>query len=383
MLLFLYMLIGYASAYKQITLSYNSSVSDYYGLIQNALTDIGINGGGELLITEGVYELSKNIRMFENTEIRGSGLNKTVLKLKDKALPWMDETEKNAGMIYSTEQNNLMIRSLTLDGNKQNQGTSAMEKYGRYGIFMDGCNNVTYDTVGVMNFQGYGFDPHGIKPSVWGKTLIIRNCVAENNDWDGYTLDQTENITMINNIARNNGRHGFNIVTGSRDVLMMNNFIQGNGFTYEGIGGGCGVAIQNNDNYGTKRVRVMNNTIIKSDRSGVCLSGVDDILVSNNTVIDSKECIDVTISSNIVLRDNKCSETNIFINIDEATKPIKQYNNTNTTIYVKPTAPSPVLSSPIPVVRPSPSPSLVQESSSMAMRVSVLSLMTIVALFFY
>src|SRR5207249_31502 len=128
--------------------------------------------------------------------------------------------------------NDFIVSNMTIDGNKQNQYTDPNSSYGRYGIFTEGGRNIWFDFVKIINFQGYGFDPHGWKTgNIWGNYLTITNCISENNDWDGFTLDETLYIYIKNCISSNNGRHGFNVVTGSQNVLLINNFAYNNGFT--------------------------------------------------------------------------------------------------------------------------------------------------------
>lgn len=302
--------------------------TDYYQTIQDALNKVSADGGGTVLIDEGQYYLSKNVEMFSNTYLRGMGMNKTILKLADNASPWMTNDGKNAGFIRSLECKDLKISDITLDGNKAKQGQSIPEQYGRFGIFTESCTNVTFDKVHIMNFQGYGFDPHGTKTPVrWAKGLTITNCVSENNDWDGYTIDQTTDVLIDNCIAKFNGRHGINIVTGSQNVVIRNNYLYDNGHYFEDIGGGCGIAVQNNLNFGTRNIKVTNNTVLLSDRGSICINGAMDTLVSNNYAINATSCLQVSRGSkNITFQDNMCM-TNQMLSVDLSVSSITQTGN--------------------------------------------------------
>jgi parallel beta-helix repeat protein len=297
-----------------ITIDETSSTSgDYYQVIQDALNKVAENGG-IVYIDNGLYSISKNLLMGSNTYLRGAGLQKTIIKLQDKAAPWWDATGKNAGMIRADFVKNVKLSDITFDGNKANQLQDMYSSYGRFGIFMEACVNVTYDKVRVQNFQGYGFDPHGYKPTMtWTDGMTITDCISHNNDWDGFTIDQSMNVIMKNNVATKNGRHGYNIVSGSKNLILDSNYAENNGFDYKGEGSGCGIAIQNNFEFGTQHITVSNNTVYFSDRAGICLNGVEDVIVSNNYVIISKACIQAISVINASLINNTCMTNATYI----------------------------------------------------------------------
>jgi parallel beta-helix repeat protein len=261
---------------------------DAYYVLQQAFDEIKANGRGKLFIEEGEYILSSFLEVGDNVSVIGAGLNKTVLKLQDFARPWWipGTGTRRSGFLRSTWCNNLNFYNLTVDGNKNNQNTDKYSKYGRFGFFTEACDNVYVNGMGIVNFQGYGFDPHGVKRSkTWSVNLTIVNSYAGNNDWDGYTIDQSANVIIRNNIAYNNGRHGFNIVTGTYNIIIENNNAYGNGYYYYDGSEGCGIAVQNNMKYGTHNVTVKNNTFINSMDAGICVNDVYNVIVINNTII--------------------------------------------------------------------------------------------------
>jgi parallel beta-helix repeat protein len=359
----------------------NDGRTDYYTIIQDALNSVKADGG-TVIIGEGEFIISNNVEMFSNTYLRGISMEKSVIKLQDFAAPWWNSSGKNAGLIRATFTNNTKISDITLDGNKINQKDDPLSSYGRFGIFMDACNNVTYDKVRVRNFQGYGFDPHGVKPSIWGKSLTITNCVSENNGWDGFTLDQTKDIVCENNTAKGNGRHGFNIVTGSANILLKNNYIKDNGFTYydketKSTGVGCGVMMQNNLEYGTQNMNVDQNIIISSAKAGICLNNVLNVEISGNNVYNVPVFVWIDVSKNVSVKNNEYM-ANVTVGGGSSANETVFDNNTNivtSTYPIEPSLPSgtpikqEVLSSPSPPLNPqsptsSPSPPGVMTSSS-------------------
>ena len=291
--------------------------TDVHQYVQSSLDNITRNGGGTLRFEEGLYVLSSNLELGSNTAIIGAGINSTVLRLADKAKPWWipEIPLRRAGFINSEDTNNLYLANFTLDGNKDNQNTDEFSVYGRYGLYTEIVDNVTIDGVGIINFQGYGFDPHGIKqPKQWSVGLVIMNSYAAHNDWDGFTIDQTSSVLLQNNKAHNNGRHGFNIVTGSYDIKIYNNIAYNNGFYYYLGDAGCGLAIQNNLDYNTRNISVVGNVFQDNTDAGICLRDVSDIKLVNNTIANvnytssnPRQCIEVFNSVNVESRNNKCS----------------------------------------------------------------------------
>lgn len=284
---------------------------DAYSVLQQAFDEVKANGRGKIIIENGTYILSSFLEVGDNITVIGAGMNKTILKLMDFARPWWipGTGTKRSGFLRSTWCENVNFYNLTIDGNKNNQNTDKHSIYGRFGFFTEACDNVFIDGMSIVNFQGYGFDPHGVKLSkTWSINLTIINSHAAFNDWDGYTIDQSANVLLRNNIAVNNGRHGYNIVTGTYNILIENNTAYGNGYYYYAGNPGCGIAIQNNLNYGTRNVIVRNNTFVKSKDAGICINNVKNVTVMNNIVERNNTvvCIKTTLLVNSTIENNTC-----------------------------------------------------------------------------
>ena len=323
---------------------------DAYSQIQQGLDNLNKVGGGTLQIEGGTYVLSSNIQIGSNTAIIGAGINTTILKLVDRAKPWWNpETGiRKAGFIYSEDTINLYFANFTIDGNKENQNTDEISIYGRFGVYTETVNNVVINGMGVINFQGYGFDPHGVKePKQWSDGLRIYNSYAANNDWDGFTIDQSTNVLLQNNKAYNNGRHGFNIVTGTYNLVLYNNIAYDNGFYYYMGNPGCGVAIQNNLNYNTRNISVTKNIFKNNYDAGICLRDVSQIILKDNTIVNNNYtnttqhlCISIDNSNSITLENNVCSDKlNVSFHevplIDNVPIKIPVFSRGNTSASIK------------------------------------------------
>jgi parallel beta-helix repeat protein len=319
--------VGYSTNATKVVTTENA-----YNIIQQALDTLRYNGGGILYIEEGIYNLDSYIEVGGNTSIIGAGMNKTILRLVDYASPWWipGTGNKRSGFIRATYVHNLRFINFTIDGNRENQNNDTYSEYGRYGLYTEACNDVFVDGMAIKNFQGYGFDPHGVKATkTWSKNLTIINSYSGFNAWDGYTIDQSHNVILMNNTAESNGRHGFNIVTGSENVTMTNNYAIGNGFTYYMETRGCGFMIQNNLNYGTKNVNMTDNRIFNSSDAGVCATDVANIIISNNIInlTSVRSCIRVRNVNIGLITYNECLNASRGVLLTNSTV-VNVFNNT-------------------------------------------------------
>ena len=294
---------------------------DSYHVLKQALEDIEINGGGILSLSPGTYVVANNIALPNNTHFTGESMETTILQLAAFTPPF---DRPRAGFLRSLNTHDIIISKLTLDGNKQNQFDDPTGSFSAYGIFTAATEDVWFDNVKVMNFQGYGFDPHGIKSKpvngpdtvvVYGKYLTITNCVAINNDWDGFAIDQTLHVVVENCTATNNGRHGFNIITGSSDVLLSGNRAEGNGYynTHSPSGTtGCSYMIQNNGQFGTRNVIISNNYANNSGKAAFCTNDVEDITFTSNRAEMTRLCFEFINTRSTSVENNMCQTDSYY-----------------------------------------------------------------------
>jgi Right handed beta helix region len=300
--------------------------------LQNALDIIDWNGGGRLELSEGIYLLSSQLAVGTNTIVNGGGLDRTVLKLIDYAPSFIIDERKTSGLVQAYLMTNITVANMTIDGNKMNQYNDANHTYGRFGFYIQACHDVVVDRVRVTSFQEYGFDPHGWKDAhIWSDNLTIMNSISDNNNWDGFTLDQTNNIQLINCTAYNNGRHGFNIVTGSQNTTLVNSSSYDNGFYYSGntFAGGCGVIAQNNFDFNTGSVIIDNVHVRNASRAGICANGVFDAVITNNTIEVGPLCMEIVNTNGTRLENNVCNGTTRYISASGNTNNVL-INNTYT-----------------------------------------------------
>lgn len=171
-------------------------------------------------------------------------------------------------------------------------------------------------------------------------TLITFFFNFSNNNWDGFAIDKVRNGIISNNIARNNGRHGINVITGSENVLVINNVCEDNGYEYNlnPETQGNGITVQSNigltgdTTYITKQITIKENTIRNNSKYAIYFSKIENCTAEGNTAsLNFKEiyfkdssdsfainnvitatndnyCLINSNSTNIVFENNTCNE---------------------------------------------------------------------------
>lgn len=276
--------------------------------LQDAINDIELAGGGTVLVRPGTYLLEKNLELSSRLHLKGSGTYHTILKLKDNANPFVNGGSKRSGILRVRDAHDIILSDFTIDGNKDNQINDYDHRYGRYGVFTEAVDNLWFNRLRVINVQGYGFDPHGWKTmNRFAYNLTITHCISNYNGFDGFTLDQTINIYVENCTARYNFRHGFNIVTGSKNVLIKDSVATDNGQIDPYCGSGCGITMQNNDFYDTRDIKLLRNILKRNKKAGICFKDVHDVLAKDNQIEDHTcTCFDIVKTWDTRIERNIC-----------------------------------------------------------------------------
>ena len=205
---------------------------DNRAAIQDAIDAAHAAGGGMVVLQSGTFGISKQpgdngaILMKDNVFLKGNGIGKTVLRVVDG---WNEDLDdKLTGIIRSPwgeATKNYGIADLTLDGNRENTKGLVDGFYngGRPG------GTITDEDVWIVRVEtrycsGYGFDPHERN-----ERLTITDSISHHNGKDGFVADYIIDGVYKNNIAYENDRHGFNIVTSTHDLLLSNNIARDNG----------------------------------------------------------------------------------------------------------------------------------------------------------
>lgn len=197
--------------------------------IQAAIDAAAKAGGGDVYIPAGTWSLTPGAKpadgalmLKSNVFIKGDGMGATVLKLADGT------DQAVTGIIRSASgeaTHDFGVSNLTLDGNRD---ATSGKVDGWYNGFLPGQpgqdSNVTLSGVEIRDCSGYGFDPHERTAN-----MLIENSVSHGNGLDGFVADYLIDSTFRNNLAYDNDRHGFNIVTTTHDLALLNNVSHDNG----------------------------------------------------------------------------------------------------------------------------------------------------------
>jgi parallel beta-helix repeat protein len=294
-----------AQGYHSINADFNCTGINDEDKIMIAAAYLGLSGG-IITLSAGTFFINKNIQLTSNVVLRGQNVDETIVKLKNSADSWRVGTKSFAGMIRGFEIKNLVLKDFTLDGNRLNQ-PSSIDQYGRYGFYCEVCDNVLLKNLKINNHNGYGVDPHGAPGELqYSDGFTIENCVVEDNAWDGVTIDKTLNTVIKQNTIRNNGRHGINIVTGSKYVVIDQNTVLDNGWYYFTGSKGCGITMQNNELLGTAYIEAKNNIVTNSSSSSICIRDTDHTRFLFNTINGPSNCMRFQQSAYIYLESNTC-----------------------------------------------------------------------------
>lgn len=157
-------------------------VTDDTLAIQTAINSVIAVGGGLVYIPPGVYIVT-SIHYGSNLTIQGSGIEVTILKLKDNS---------NGESVFNCNQEvaNICIRDLTIDGNRDNQTVYGHGiRSGTEGGIVGGLFFNLY----IKNTGAYGI---GLQKGTF-KNVRIENITTENTGLDGIDI---KNISNNNDI---------------------------------------------------------------------------------------------------------------------------------------------------------------------------------------
>jgi parallel beta-helix repeat protein len=278
-------------------------------VIEQAITELGMSGGGTIVLMEGTYNISDNIEvLYDNVVLTGVGW-KSVLRLVDNA------QLEDAGLLRSayhtaaenqvkTFFSNQHFLHMSLDGNKDGN-TSYANSYANYGTYSDS----SFEDIRAHDFPHYGFDPHeNADATVPTVRLTMLNNLADHNGVDGLTTDNVIDSTFANNILDNNGRHGINIVTDSKTSTFENNIVTNNG--------GNGITVQpgGDTSRGSDSNRLLNNVIRGNKLSGILVQLSDNTEIRGNTITgNSQHGIRLRGASNNTIANNTIADNGIAV----------------------------------------------------------------------
>ena len=271
------------STTQTLSLNETQSAAAQTAAIQSALDAVAGHAGGYVTLSSGTFTVAGTgkasdgaLRVGSDTVLSGAGMGQTTIKLADGSssvtgIVRTDSGGTNAdGSVKTTA--NVRISDLTIDGNKAATSGDVDGFYcGPKPNVAAYDSNITLDRVGIHDVSRYGFDPHEQT-----RGLTITNSVAHHNGVDGFTIDFASDVSLVNNQAYDNGRHGFNIVTGSSDVRFLDNDAWGNGQS--------GIVVQTGDNEirtFTQNISILGGHVHDNGRAGIEVRQANGVTISD------------------------------------------------------------------------------------------------------
>lgn len=274
-----------------------------YDAIQRAINYATSTGGGIVYVKKGTYTGTERMFMGSNVVLRGEGQNATILETTYAGGPFIlgrkvsnvviedigfynESTNVNGGVFLSTD-----------DGSASSTDTTNWSK------------NVTLRNLrihspgGLDNNWHFGFQIH------YTKNYTAENITIEGVDY-GAEFERAHDGTITNSRV-GVVLYGIAGSTGQlRRLVISNNNI----YPYDGITLSQGIRIEAGSD-----IIINGNTIIDATGYGGITLGVQGTsagIVSNNTITDSKRCIEIVEDShNISIDGNRCQNTQYGINL--------------------------------------------------------------------
>lgn len=285
-------------------------------------------GGGIIYAPRGTYFINYGgsasvggIQLRDNMTLAGDGMGITIIKAADIG------NNDMAGLVRTQsgiENENILVRDLTIDANKQGQTGWANIICFFAGVTPDNrvlmdrdvwcvnveCRNGKDGTAGSSNLsRGYGFDPHEVVDR-----FVAINCIAHDNERDGFVLDGVLNFQLTSCKSWNNGRHGFNFITESFNGDVVNchawdnaTLGTGNNFTAQSdshhikfVGcrsrGGAenGFRLRRGINITDTHFQILDCVIETAGKNGIQATGGKYNTIADNTFINNGQSINNT-----------------------------------------------------------------------------------------
>ena len=294
--------------------------------IQDAINALPAEGG-EVNLAERTYVIDRTIRLKPNLELRGAGMDKTIIRLAE---------DTNRPVCSAYRISNFSIKDLTLDGNEANNNPQVQQGSG---VWLCAAMDYTIERVHIKDVDGLG----GIYTMLFDYTYstygrqIIRDCIIENikcnigtHSGNGIyiTSPGNNNFSIKGNIIRNCDKTGIfledmveyiflegneiynNLGSGiwineSRNIFVHNNKIYNNGI--RGIESGGSYPEWNN------RFFIYHNTVYGHPSEGISF-GCPDCNIENNVLIASNRVYGNRGTAEIWINANSTSEVSLMFN---------------------------------------------------------------------
>jgi parallel beta-helix repeat protein len=296
-------------------------ITDDTAAIQSAIDAAAAAGGGQVYVPTGTYIVSAGeepsdgcLMLKSNVYMYGDGMGETNIKVADGSSSEITGIVRSA---YGEETHDFGLSNLTLDGNRENTTGKIDGWFNGYIPGKEGYDsNVTLDGVEIKDCSGYGFDPH--EQTV---NMVIKNSVSHGNGLDGFVADFLSDSTFENNVAYDNDRHGFNIVTSTHDFTLTDNVAYGNG------GGGIVVQRGSENIPSPSNITITGGEVYGNAAEGVLIKLSSEVTMTGVDIHDNGSAgVRIYGSNNVDITDNTISNNSQNAPVPEVI--IQSYDDT-------------------------------------------------------
>ncbi|WP_338923396.1 putative Ig domain-containing protein [Pseudomonas silesiensis] len=296
-------------------------ITDDTAAIQSAIDAAAAAGGGQVYMPTGTYIVSGGeepsdgcLMLKSNVYLYGDGMGETNVKVADSSDTKITGVIRSA---YGEETHDFGVSNLTIDGNRDSTTGKVDGWFNGYIPGQEGYDsNVTLDSVEIKDCSGYGFDPH--EQTV---NMVIKNSVSHGNGLDGFVADFLSDSTFENNVAYDNDRHGFNVVTSTHDFSLTNNVAYNNG--------GNGIVVQrgSEDIPSPSNITITGGQVYGNGAEGVLIKMSSAVTVSDVDIHDNASAgIRVYGSNHVEIIDNTLNNNSLGNPVPEII--IQSYDDT-------------------------------------------------------
>ncbi|WLG42270.1 glycosyl hydrolase family 28-related protein [Pseudomonas sp. FP1740] len=296
-------------------------ITDDTAAIQSAIDAAAAAGGGQVYMPTGTYIVSGGVEpsdgclmLKSNVYLYGDGMGATTIKVADGSDTKITGVIRSA---YGEETHDFGVSNLTIDGNRDNTTGKIDGWFNGYIPGQAGYDsNVTLDSVEIKDCSGYGFDPH--EQTI---NMVIKNSVSHGNGLDGFVADFLSNSTFENNVAYDNDRHGFNVVTSTHDFTLTNNIAYNNG--------GNGIVVQRGSENipSPSNITITGGEVYGNGAEGVLIKMSSEVTVSGVDIHDNTSAgVRIYGSNHVELIDNTLHSNSLGNPVPEII--IQSYNDT-------------------------------------------------------
>ena len=296
-------------------------ITDDTAAIQSAIDAAAAAGGGQVYMPTGTYIVSGGeepsdgcLMLKSNVYLYGDGMGETNVKVADGSDTKITGVIRSA---YGEETHDFGVSNLTIDGNRDSTTGKVDGWFNGYIPGQEGYDsNVTLDSVEIKDCSGYGFDPH--EQTV---NMVIKNSVSHGNGLDGFVADFLSDSTFENNVAYDNDRHGFNVVTSTHDFSLTNNVAYNNG--------GNGIVVQrgSEDIPSPSNITITGGEVYGNGAEGVLIKMSSAVTVSDVDIHDNASAgIRVYGSNHVEIIDNTLNNNSLGNPVPEII--IQSYDDT-------------------------------------------------------